>query len=545
MDQREYAVVHFLNEGTVEVIPTKWLDQPDVLETEAFWPPEKGWPLKGSRYIQLKKAVQGLNDPDITWPVFNVKVLHLFQTYEDAIQGCKKAEYDSNIDTEKEVKSRKRRKPLRYVSSDLDSENDTCADDNICSPTRKLKPKIKKIKKIQSNSDSDDVVLQPPKVSDHLKGTLLSLNRSTLEVCQNNNKSPKTNTALKKTSGPTKMLTSNSNKGKEKANPSKNIKKIDISSAKARALSNSKNSKSATQNLPSDLNNNNGNKTSKTINMNIENKTNKKHPISGKLEKYVRVDSVLDKNPPNIMETDDVVEPSASSTSPFKVTPTASTSGINNDYSNLSLSEYCGNIVNLGSKNDISAVDGPSNQISKNSLNPQKSVSTKAAKDKEEAKLTSTLLIQVSKQLDAVLLNQAIIMRAVDPNIAKMVRPEQMPTMPMRVMADFNKMEKFLQEPINFAAIRDRLWMLSTGSQNEKSATGKILSHMMYNCLAANISWKGSSGSKIEFQTSKSCEVVFSAIGLRFKGSNLDDAEAKMKDWFRSAPYKKQEDGLA
>lgn len=52
--------------------------------------------------------------------------------------------------------------------------------------------------------------------------------------------------------------------------------------------------------------------------------------------------------------------------------------------------------------------------------------------------------------------------------------------------------------------------MLTAGQKDERKATGKILSELMYNSLAKNISWAGSNGSKIEFKNTKICQLVFS-----------------------------------
>lgn len=72
---------------------------------------------------------------------------------------------------------------------------------------------------------------------------------------------------------------------------------------------------------------------------------------------------------------------------------------------------------------------------------------------RDESTLTSTILLEMSNKLEVLLLNQAVIIRAVDPQMAKVIRPELMPSMPMKTVRDFKRMEKFLQVPANFSAM--------------------------------------------------------------------------------------------
>lgn len=70
------------HEDSVAIVPTKWLEDTDSVFTQSFWPPAKGWPLKGSRSVQLKNRIKGLTDADPVWPMEDVKVFHKFSEYE-------------------------------------------------------------------------------------------------------------------------------------------------------------------------------------------------------------------------------------------------------------------------------------------------------------------------------------------------------------------------------------------------------------------------------------------------------------------------------
>lgn len=59
------------------VSPSIWIDDPKMKRTKGLWPPDE-WPEKGSRSVQLKKAVQNNIEADPTWPWHDVIVLHLY-----------------------------------------------------------------------------------------------------------------------------------------------------------------------------------------------------------------------------------------------------------------------------------------------------------------------------------------------------------------------------------------------------------------------------------------------------------------------------------
>lgn len=69
-----------------------------------------------------------------------------------------------------------------------------------------------------------------------------------------------------------------------------------------------------------------------------------------------------------------------------------------------------------------------------------------------EIKLSSTILLEISKKLDSVLINQAIIVRSVNPDHAKSIIPCNFPPIPLKT--DFQKMETFLTaNRINYEAM--------------------------------------------------------------------------------------------
>ncbi|XP_052130005.1 uncharacterized protein LOC127751069 [Frankliniella occidentalis] len=155
---------------------------------------------------------------------------------------------------------------------------------------------------------------------------------------------------------------------------------------------------------------------------------------------------------------------------------------------------------------------------------------------KEEDELVSIVLMKLTQKLDAVSLNQAVIIRAVDPDMAKVIRPAEFPHTPLAKVKHFAKLEKFLKNATNFAAMRDKMWMSIGGCGDERKATGRILTDLFQYSCAKDVSWGGSKGMKCAFGQSETCKALFGAIGMAYKGTDLTQCELKIKDWFRTAP---------
>lgn len=75
----QFAVVNFLEENSVAVVPRTWLENSS--STPRCYYPPSGWPRRGSREVQLRKATKSISDPDVNWPLFDVKVMHLYSKY--------------------------------------------------------------------------------------------------------------------------------------------------------------------------------------------------------------------------------------------------------------------------------------------------------------------------------------------------------------------------------------------------------------------------------------------------------------------------------
>lgn len=71
-----------------------------------------------------------------------------------------------------------------------------------------------------------------------------------------------------------------------------------------------------------------------------------------------------------------------------------------------------------------------------------------------EIKLSSTILLEISKKLDSILINQAIIVRSVNPDYSKSMIPSNIPFIPLKTKEDLKKMNMFLTaNRVNYEAV--------------------------------------------------------------------------------------------
>lgn len=107
-DKMTYAIVEFLGEQQVEVVPTRWID-----DAYCVWPDH----VKGDRaVIMVKKNVA----PDASWARFQVSVKGLFATYEQARKKLNRSEMTSDLgsDADAPLRKRVRRRPQQWSDSE-------------------------------------------------------------------------------------------------------------------------------------------------------------------------------------------------------------------------------------------------------------------------------------------------------------------------------------------------------------------------------------------------------------------------------------------
>lgn len=68
MDNKNFAIVHFHVDNSVEVVPRKWTIETDLGQSSYYPPTTKG----------LKKSVKRAEDPDVEWPIYDVTIKKWF-----------------------------------------------------------------------------------------------------------------------------------------------------------------------------------------------------------------------------------------------------------------------------------------------------------------------------------------------------------------------------------------------------------------------------------------------------------------------------------
>ncbi|XP_032688782.1 uncharacterized protein LOC116852462 isoform X3 [Odontomachus brunneus] len=567
----KYAIVAFTGEEqedaeeTIAVVPVKWIDKLHDDITDIFWPPKR-WPEKGSRAIHLKRAIKNCIEPDIHWPLLKGSVLHLYHEYDYAIKGLKKAEDNTSLETEADDAPRRKKLPRRYIDSDGDNEDDE--ENNM--PTKKKGRCKRKVTKLSESDDESGSKTLPRINSDILN----AVKENSIHVLKENNMKNKVRRekALRRQSledcTRLRILQEfpNYSKSQSQGDKQKQQKKVHSSQFgndvrknhnEKRKMDHTNRKNFMSVRMPSE----NSAATFFNSKMSSVPSPIKEKVANDKKSKTSEIHKTSTHNlsisAPDVASSDISLQDHTESSFPFSTEINSSDKGL----SCLSQNSQCSLVhtITCGTRSEACSYSSPDSETNQNGillekksdeetkmqLEPSYSFKSKGnftcKQCHNEIMLNSTVLLEVSKKLDSVLINQAIIMRSVNPDYAKSMTPFHIPNIPLKTREDFQNMEIFLAaNRINFEAVRDLLHSkcasaLSTFVPSERSITGNILSKLISNSLAKLITWSGSEGNKIKFSETKQCEIVFCAVKLRFPDSFLTDAEAKIKRWFQTA----------
>ncbi|XP_071581906.1 uncharacterized protein [Temnothorax nylanderi] len=110
-----YCVAEFIETAETEVIPIKWMNEK---ETKCFWPYYKSTD-------RVKKAVLSIEIPNPnTWTEYAARVLHKYNTYQEARFHLSKAEYTSHLDSEENNDNEYRKKRKRIQNKTYSSSSE-------------------------------------------------------------------------------------------------------------------------------------------------------------------------------------------------------------------------------------------------------------------------------------------------------------------------------------------------------------------------------------------------------------------------------------
>ncbi|KAL7382409.1 hypothetical protein ABVT39_021741 [Epinephelus coioides] len=105
---KNFIIVEFLPEKTVEVVPASWVEE-TVNGLFCYWPSNN-----------FRRRIIGREKPDKSWTQYRVKVLKKTATYEEAVKFMKLMDDTSNYDTDhlRDRESKRRRKMPKKLSEE-------------------------------------------------------------------------------------------------------------------------------------------------------------------------------------------------------------------------------------------------------------------------------------------------------------------------------------------------------------------------------------------------------------------------------------------
>ncbi|XP_011877677.1 PREDICTED: uncharacterized protein LOC105567420 [Vollenhovia emeryi] len=153
--------------------------------------------------------------------------------------------------------------------------------------------------------------------------------------------------------------------------------------------------------------------------------------------------------------------------------------------------------------------------------------------------LDRDLLRDVSSKLDIVLINQRRILNEIFPGETVIERPENCPPLPLRDEKSFQAFNEFLNDKIAFSQFVSYLNVRILDDSDQWNAANCLMSILLHNELARQISWKGTRGVKISFHGTQIKEALFCAIMGRFKNQTLKNAVESVKRWLNTSSQRK------
>ncbi|KAK4882105.1 hypothetical protein RN001_005424 [Aquatica leii] len=118
---KQWCVVEF--DDGVQLVPKHW-----IKGKKCYWPSFKS-------NLRYQKAVQKYEDPDDAWPLYNMRILGTYGTFELAKGKLKIAEEVSDLNSDcEEIAKQKRRDKMRKVLSSDEEDNDDDDDSDTDTP---------------------------------------------------------------------------------------------------------------------------------------------------------------------------------------------------------------------------------------------------------------------------------------------------------------------------------------------------------------------------------------------------------------------------
>ncbi|XP_018374683.1 PREDICTED: uncharacterized protein LOC108768660 [Trachymyrmex cornetzi] len=137
---------------------------------------------------------------------------------------------------------------------------------------------------------------------------------------------------------------------------------------------------------------------------------------------------------------------------------------------------------------------------------------------------------KMNGKIDHVILMLNRIYRKVAPEEEKIIKPRNLPTLPLNNEDSFLEIQKFLLSDDNFYPVVDYFVKLMKVNEqtDEYAAVGRLLPKVISNSLARMVNYSGS-GDKLKFENTKLHEAISCAVLNAFPKSNLTKTEKKLQ----------------
>ncbi|KAK3929696.1 Nucleolar MIF4G domain-containing protein 1-like protein [Frankliniella fusca] len=488
-----FSVVEFLplkdgDPSHLEVIPSKWIK--DDLKLTCYYPP-----LEDESRAQ--RFAMTLQTPDpTTWRTFHIKYFNSHDKYNVASKKCNKAidtgeDPSSATDTSK---PRKRKRPAKFLESSSDSDTPVLSKKSKAAPVNDS-PKAKDLQlKLRSLLNKD-------------KNTKVVKNSASSTVTLQQSKVPSN-------SSPRQRTSSNETIPSKSPFPSQSIGKSFLSpGSKTTMLSYS--SKGSGKNAEVVINDDDGNLTDATEKIS----TPESAPPSPSWEEKRR------RRRDRPEDQVDYVPPSE-----------------NRNHSSRSVKRNFNESFALDNKSSGRSMD------LKKVWKPKTPVSESQPKSvpNVDMRVMLKMLQEISSKVDVLTMNQQRILANIAPEEEMLIRPHDLPPLPLRTNDDFMKFEDFLREETAFSRVCSYLVGKMQGRNDEADATRHLLGNrvLLSTNLQKGISWEGTYGLKIAFDNTLLQQVVYCALLKKFKKSDLSAATLAAKRWFNTASQRKDKDSV-
>ncbi|RLU16421.1 hypothetical protein DMN91_010489 [Ooceraea biroi] len=162
-----------------------------------------------------------------------------------------------------------------------------------------------------------------------------------------------------------------------------------------------------------------------------------------------------------------------------------------------------------------------------------------------DSRVAAILQILVDRQeelngkVEHVILILHKIHRKLAPEEETIIKPKELPTLPLTDEDSFSDFQKFLIHDTNFYPVDYFAKLMKVDEHTDEYTTvGRILPKVITNSLARMINYAGSGSVKLKFENTKLHEAIICAVLKAFPDSNLVQAE-KMSRWFYTSNQRK------